>query len=38
MERVKALDELTPADLWREVPQSEDEFWRDAREKNLRVC
>src|SRR5213593_1358284 len=37
MERVKALDELTPADLWREVPQSEDEFWRDAREKNLRV-
>ncbi len=37
MQRVKALDEVTPADLWREVPQSEDEFWQDAREKNLRV-
>lgn len=37
MQRVKPLDELTPADLWREVPQSEDEFWRDTREKQLRL-
>lgn len=37
MERVKALDELTPADLWREVPDSEDEFWRDTREKQVRL-
>jgi len=35
MQRLKALDELTPADLWREVPRGEDEFWRDAREKQL---
>lgn len=35
MERVKPLDELTPADLWREVPESEDEFWRDTREKQV---
>jgi len=28
MQRLKALDELTPADLWREVPRGEDEFWR----------
>jgi putative transposase len=33
MQRVKALDELTPADLWREVPESRDEFWRDTEEK-----
>lgn len=32
MQRVKALDELTPADLWREVPQG-DEFWTDTRER-----
>ena len=38
MQRLKALDELTPADLWREVPRGEeDEFWRDAREKQLAV-
>lgn len=37
MQRVKALDELTPADLWREVPESEDEFWEDSREKRLRM-
>ena len=37
MQRVRPLDELTPADLWREVPQSEDEFWRDTREKQLRL-
>jgi putative transposase len=27
MESIKALDELTLADLWAEVPPSEDEFW-----------
>src|SRR5919108_652557 len=37
MQRLKALDELTPADLWREVPRSDDEFWQDAREKQLRL-
>lgn len=37
MQRLKALDELTPADLWREVPRGEDEFWRDAREKQLAL-
>jgi transposase-like protein len=37
MQRLKPLDELTPADLWREVPESEDEFWQDARETHLRV-
>ena len=31
------MDELTPADLWREVPDSEDEFWQDIREKQLRL-
>jgi putative transposase len=33
VQRVKALDELTPADLWREIPKGDDEFWLDAREK-----
>lgn len=37
MQRVKALDEMTPVDLWREVPRSEDEFWWDTREKQLRL-
>ena len=37
MQRVRPLDELTPADLWREVPRSEDEFWWDTREKQLRL-
>ncbi len=37
MQRVKPLDELTPADLWREVPESEDEFWQDTREKQMRL-
>jgi len=37
MQRLKALDELTPADLWREVPRGEDEFWQDAREKQLSL-
>ncbi len=33
MQSVKALDEIAPADLWREVPQIEDEFWYDMQEK-----
>ena len=37
MQRLKALDELTPADVWREVPHKEDEFWGDAREKQLTL-
>lgn len=37
MQRLKALDEVTPADLWREVPESEDEFWSDARERQRRL-
>lgn len=37
MQRVKALDGLAPEDLWREVPESEDEFWRDTREKQMRL-
>ena len=37
MQRVKPLDELTPADLWREVPESEDEFWQDTREKQMQL-
>lgn len=37
MQRVTPLDELTPADLWREVPESEDEFWQDTREKQVRL-
>lgn len=37
MQRVTPLDELTPADLWREVPESEDEFWQDTRERQMRL-
>lgn len=37
MERVRALDELTPADLWREVPANEDEFWSDTGERQRRL-
>lgn len=37
MQRVKALDELTPADLWREVPRGDDEFWSDTRERQLQL-
>lgn len=37
MQRVKALDELTPADLWREVPHDDGEFWADARERQLQL-
>lgn len=37
MQSVKALDELTPADLWLEVPVVEDEFWHDARERQRQL-
>jgi transposase-like protein len=37
MQRLKALDELTPADLWRQVPRDDEEFWNDARERQLRL-
>lgn len=37
MQRLIALDEVTPADLWREVAESEDEFWCDARERQRRL-
>ena len=32
MESVKPLDQLTPADLWREVPE-EDAVWSDTAER-----
>lgn len=37
MVTVKALDELTPADLWREVRPDRDEFWRDAQAKQREL-
>jgi len=37
MQSVRALDELTPADLWLEVPLAEDEFWQDTREKQRQI-
>ena len=37
MQILKALDEVTPVDLWREVPLAEDEFWADARERQRRL-
>jgi transposase-like protein len=37
MQRVLALDEVKPADPWREVPPTEDEFWSDARERQRRL-
>jgi len=38
MQRLKGLDELTPADLWREVPRDDDEFWPDVRERQQRLA
>jgi len=35
MVSIKALDTLTPADLWREVPL-EEEFWEEARQRQRR--
>lgn len=37
MQRLLALDELRPADLWREVPLAEDEFWWDAQERQRQL-
>jgi hypothetical protein len=36
MVSIKALDAVTPADLWREVPL-EEEFWEEARERQRRL-
>lgn len=36
MVKVKALDKVTPAELWREVPW-EEEFWRAARERQRQA-
>ncbi len=36
MVTIKALDELTPADLWREVPEDE-QFWRQAQERQRQM-
>ena len=36
MVSIKALDILTPADLWREMPL-EEEFWGQARERQRRA-
>ena len=37
MVTIKALDELRPEDLWREVKPAEDEFWQDVQEKQRRL-
>src|SRR3972149_70814 len=37
MQRVKALDEVTPADLWLAGPAAEDESWQDTREKQRQI-
>jgi putative transposase len=34
---IKALDELKPEDLWREVKPVEDELWQDIQEKQRRL-
>ena len=36
MTTIKALDKLTPADLWREVPEDWD-FWREAQERQRQL-
>lgn len=36
MVTIKALDELTLADLWREAPEDED-FWRETQERQRRL-
>lgn len=36
MVTIKALDELTLADLWREVPEGRD-FWREAQERQRQM-
>lgn len=37
MVSLKGLDELKPADLWREVPPSGDEFWQDSQERQRQL-
>jgi putative transposase len=37
MQSIKPLDELTPEDLWREVPSVEDELWQSTREYQRRL-
>lgn len=37
MVTIKALDELRPEDLWKEVKPERDEFWYDVREKQRRL-
>lgn len=37
MVTIKALDEIRPEDLWREVRPAEDEFWQDFQEKQRRL-
>jgi len=37
MQRVKALDEVTLADLWREGPVAQDEFWQDTRQRQGQI-
>ena len=34
---LKALDQITPADLWREVKPEVDEFWQDAQAKQREL-
>jgi hypothetical protein len=36
MVSIKALDAVTPGDLWREMPL-EEEFWAQARERQVRL-
>lgn len=37
MVTLKALDQLTPADLWREVKPELDEFWQDTQAKQRQL-
>lgn len=37
MVTIKALDEIRPEDLWREVKPAHDEFWQDFQEKQRRL-
>jgi len=34
---IKALDEIRPEDLWREMKPAKDEFWQDLQEKQRRL-
>src|SRR3989304_8091470 len=37
MQRVKARGEVTLADLWREGPVAQDEFWQDPRQRQRQI-